>query len=97
VISPEQTEAALYVLKMHGYRGFFGIDINPERMPVEVAVRNSMDALRAANDRVNHLDHETAVKNQSHPRRAGQSALRIRRIGMQIKAAGDPYGESPLF
>jgi xylose isomerase len=70
VISPEQTEAALYVLKMHGYRGFFGIDINPERMPVQQAVRNSMDALRAANDRINSLDHEKIVWAVTHPDRA---------------------------
>jgi xylose isomerase len=70
VISPEQTEAALYVLKMHGYRGWFGIDINPERMPVDVAVRNSMDALRASNDRINSLDHEKIIYATTHPDQA---------------------------
>jgi len=70
VISPEQFEAALYVLKMHGYRGFFGIDINPERMPVERAIRNSMDAIRAANDRINALDHEKIIFAGEHPDRA---------------------------
>jgi len=70
VISPEQTEAALYVLKMYGYRGYFGIDINPERMPVEVALRNNMDALRAANDRINALDHEKVLWATEHPDKA---------------------------
>ena len=70
VISPEQTEAALYVLKMHGYEEHFGIDINPERMPPEVAIRNSIDALRAAADRINHLDHERIVWAIEHPDRA---------------------------
>ncbi|MDY7040863.1 MAG: TIM barrel protein [Chloroflexota bacterium] len=70
VISPEQTEAALYALKMYGYRGYFGIDINPERMPVEQAVRNCMDALRAANDRVNSLDHEKVIWATTHPDKA---------------------------
>ena len=70
VISPEQLEAALYTLKMYGYRGYFGIDINPERMPVDVALRNSMDALRAANDRVNSLDHERVLWAVAHPDRA---------------------------
>ena len=37
VVSPEQTEAALYALKMAGYQEHFGIDVNPERMPVDVA------------------------------------------------------------
>jgi xylose isomerase len=67
VISPEQMEAGLYVLKMHGYAGYFGIDVNPERMPVEVAIKNSMDALRAANDRVNNLDHERIVEATMRP------------------------------
>ncbi len=70
VISPEQTEAALYVLKMYGYQGFFGIDINPERMPVEQALRNCMDALRAANDRINSLDHEKVIWATTHPDKA---------------------------
>ncbi len=69
VIGPEQTEAALYVLKMHGYRGYFGIDINPERIPVEQALKNCMDALRAANDRINSLDHEKIVKSVGAPDR----------------------------
>ncbi len=70
VISPEQTEAALYALKMYGYRGYFGIDINPERMPVDVALRNSMDALRAANDRIDHLDHGQILWATEHPDKA---------------------------
>ena len=67
VISPELMEAGMYVLKMHGYTGYFGIDINPERMPVEVALKNSMDALRAANDRINGLDHARLVEATMKP------------------------------
>lgn len=67
VISPEQMEAGLYTLKMHGYTGLFGIDINPERMPVDVALKISMDALRAANDRINSLDHERIIDATMHP------------------------------
>jgi xylose isomerase len=70
VIGLEQTEAALYVLKMHGYKGYFGIDINPERMPVEQALRNCMDALRAANDRINSLNHEQVLWATMHPDQA---------------------------
>jgi len=69
VISPEQTEAALYVLKMHGYTGYFGIDINPERMPVERALINCMDALKAANERINRLDHEKIIACTAKPDR----------------------------
>ena len=67
VISVEAVEATLYAMKMHGYAGHFGIDINPERMPVEVGLRNSMDALRAANDRINALDHEAILYATRHP------------------------------
>lgn len=66
-ISPEQMEAGMYVLKMHGYEGYFGIDINPERMPVDVALKNSMDALRAANDRINSLDHAAIMEASTKP------------------------------
>ncbi len=67
LISPEQMEAGLYTLKMHGYEGYFGIDINPERMPVDVALKISMDALRAANDRVNSLDHARIIEAAERP------------------------------
>jgi xylose isomerase len=70
VISPEQIEASLYVLKMYGYQGYFGIDINPERMPVQMALKNNMDALRAANDRINSLDHEQVIWATTHPDKA---------------------------
>ncbi|HSR70300.1 MAG TPA: TIM barrel protein [Acidobacteriota bacterium] len=66
-VSPEQMEAGLYTLKMHGYQGYFGIDINPERMPVDVALKISMDALRAANDRINGLDHAGIVEAMMRP------------------------------
>lgn len=67
VISPEQCEAGLYVLKMQGYTGFFGIDINPERMPTVRALRNSIDALRAANDRIESIDHEHVLECAAYP------------------------------
>ncbi len=67
VISPEQMEAGLFVLKMHSYRGYFGIDVNPERLPVEVALRNSMDALRAANDRIQDFDNARVIEAVMKP------------------------------
>ena len=38
-------------------------------MPVEVALKNSMDALRAANDRINGMDHAAIVEATMHPDR----------------------------
>ena len=70
VLSVEQMDAMLYVLKMHSYRGWFGIDINPERMPVATALRINIDAIRAANDRIEDLDHARIVDAVSHPEKA---------------------------
>jgi xylose isomerase len=70
VVAPEQFEALMYVLKMHGYRGWFGIDINPERMPVDTALRINMDAIRAANDRIESLDHESVIYAANNPDKA---------------------------
>ena len=69
LISPEQMEAGLYVLKMHGYDRWYGLDINPERMPVDVALKISMDALYAACDRINGLDHELIVEAVEDPQK----------------------------
>jgi len=70
VISTEQTDSLMYTLKMHGYEGLFGIDLNPERMPVEEALKISMDAIRAANDRINEVDHEKVLYAVNHPDQA---------------------------
>jgi len=67
VVSPEQLEALLYTLKMYGYRGHFGIDVNPERMPVETALKNSMNAIRSANDRINNIDPAAIADMHARP------------------------------
>jgi xylose isomerase len=67
VVSPEQMESGLYALKLHGYQGHFGIDINPERMPVADALSISMDALRAGNDRINAMDHGSILTAAARP------------------------------
>ena len=80
VISPEGTQALLYALKMHGYDGYFGIDINPERIPIERALINNMDALKSMNDFVNGLDHEEIITCNNKPQmnRGYLEALLIR-------------------
>lgn len=67
VVSPEQMEAMLFTLMMHGYGGWFGIDVNPERMPVATAIRISMDAIRASIARVESLDHESILLSHARP------------------------------
>ena len=53
-----------------GYGGWFGIDINPERMGVDMAIKINMDAIRAANDRINRLDHRSVIWAAANPHRA---------------------------
>ena len=54
---------------MHGYDGWYGLDINPERMPVDIAIKISMDALHAACDRINSLDHQLIVEATEDPQK----------------------------
>jgi xylose isomerase len=67
VLGIDQTYAALMTLKMYGYRGYFGIDINPERMPVERALILNINALRAACARLNNLDYGPIVEAMFDP------------------------------
>ncbi|MBW3625266.1 MAG: TIM barrel protein, partial [Armatimonadetes bacterium] len=67
VLSPEQNEALLYTLKMYGYTGYHGIDINPLRMPIRQALINNFDAIRSMNDRINSLDHARILDCDRNP------------------------------
>ena len=90
LISPEQMEAGLYTLKMHSYNGYYGLDINPERMPVDVALKISMDALRAACDRVNSVDHARIIEAAEAP-----SAHRGVREAYMIRARAPRHTQLP--
>ena len=67
VLGLDQMFATLFVLRMYGYRCRFGIDINPERMPVEKALVLNINALRAACDRVNEVDCDRLVEAMHSP------------------------------
>jgi xylose isomerase len=67
VANPEQTKAGLYLLKMCGYSGLLGIDINPTRTDPIRAMRNSIDAIRIANERIEGLDHEHVLQCATYP------------------------------
>jgi len=58
VVEWQQAEALLYALKVVGYRGYFGLDLNPERMPVQKAIEINTTAMRIMNERINALPHE---------------------------------------
>ena len=67
VVAPEQALAGLYVLKAYGYQEFFGIDLNPERLPVETAVEVSIEMLNLFNEKINRLPHEEIVNAYFYP------------------------------
>jgi len=62
VLGIDQMLATLLVFKMHGYDGYYGIDINPVRVPVERALVLSMNALNWGADVVNSLDYDALVE-----------------------------------
>ena len=68
ILGLDQTYAALLVLKMYGYEGYFGIDINPLRMPVETALTLNMNALVAACTRLNEMEYEKIVEAMYNPK-----------------------------
>ena len=67
VLGIDQMLATILVFKMHGYTGFYGIDINPVRMPVERALVLSMNALDWGADVVNSLDYDALVEAMYDP------------------------------
>jgi len=69
VLGLDQMIATLLVYKMYDYRGFYGIDINPERMPAEKGIVLSMNALKVGAAVVNQLDFEALVEAMYSPAR----------------------------
>jgi xylose isomerase len=67
VIEWQQAEAMLYVLKMYGYSEYFGFDINPERMPIEKAIKINSYVLSKMNDRINNLPNEDIINAYYDP------------------------------
>ena len=67
VLDINQMLATLLVFKLHGYEGYYGVDINPERMPVERALVLSMNALDAGADIINGLDYDRLVEAMYDP------------------------------
>jgi xylose isomerase len=67
VLGLDQMYAALLVMRMYEYRCRFGIDIDPERIPVKKALVLNINALRAACDRVNGLDCDRLIEAMYNP------------------------------
>jgi len=62
VLGWQQMYAGFFVLKMYGYREYFGIDINPVRIPVDKALILNMKAIKVICDRINSLDYDKIVE-----------------------------------
>jgi xylose isomerase len=68
VLGLDQAYAGLLALKMYGYQGRLGIDINPERMPIETAVSLNINAIRAMIKRINrYIDYDRLVEAMYEP------------------------------
>jgi xylose isomerase len=67
VVNAHETEALLYALWAIGYKEYFGIDINPENMPVKKAVELNIRALEKMRERVSRLPHERILECHLHP------------------------------
>jgi len=67
VVNPHEAEALLYSLWAMGYSGWFGIDINPENIPVHKAVELNIRALRRLKERVARLPHERILACHQAP------------------------------
>jgi len=67
VVEWHQAEASLLALKMAGYKEYFGIDINPERMPVQKAIEINSKVLNIMNERINNLPHKEILEAYYDP------------------------------
>lgn len=67
VVEWNQAEAMLYILKMAGYKEYYGVDINPERMPVQKAIEINSLVLNTMNNRINSLPNEKMIESYFDP------------------------------
>ncbi|MCH7759671.1 hypothetical protein IID20_04930, partial [Patescibacteria group bacterium] len=69
VVAPETLEALIFVLRIYDYRGFIGIDINPDKMPVEAALAKSFNAIELANGIVDNIAPDEIFAAYANPHR----------------------------
>jgi xylose isomerase len=62
VVDIQQSIAMLYSLKMMGYKEYYGIDINPEHMPVQTAVEININMIKKLAAKVDKLPHDRIVE-----------------------------------
>ena len=89
VLGIDQNLATLLVFKMYGYDGFYGIDINPLRVPVEKALVLNINALDSGAAIINSLDYDVLVEAMFDP--AGRRGI----VEHVLTAALAPEGFKP--
>nr|MDO8112178.1 TIM barrel protein [Candidatus Sigynarchaeota archaeon] len=67
VVNIQEAMALMYVLKMMGYKEGFGIDINPERMPVQKAVEINITVINKINEKIEALPHDEIIDTYLDP------------------------------
>ncbi|MHA1681994.1 MAG: sugar phosphate isomerase/epimerase family protein [Promethearchaeota archaeon] len=67
VVELQEAMALMYALKIMGYKEYFGIDINPERMPVLKAIEINTKVINRINEKIEALPHEEIIDMYLHP------------------------------
>ncbi len=67
VVNPHESESLLYALWSMGYKGYIGIDINPENMPIKTAVKINLMALNKMKERIAELPHDEIIECHLQP------------------------------
>lgn len=67
VVDRQEAEALLFALWVMGYKEYFGIDVNPERMPVHKAVEINTTVLEILKERIEALPVERILECERNP------------------------------
>jgi xylose isomerase len=67
VVDIQQSIAMMYSLKMMGYKEYYGIDINPEHMPVQTAIEININMIKKLAAKVDALPHDKIIDCYIHP------------------------------
>ncbi len=67
VVNMPETEALIAALWAYGYKGYCGIDINPENMPVKTAIEINIIALNKIKERIVQYPHEKLISCHLQP------------------------------
>jgi xylose isomerase len=67
VVDIQQSFAMQYALKMMGYSEYYGIDINPEHMPVKTAVDINVKVIRKICQKIDKMPHDRIIDCYINP------------------------------